>query len=215
MREQFYNLAPGTLPIEKKAFVDELITRVQNAIHSSTAPVKVTTHQDRPDAAHIHLTTEQANTLLSVPDVDTLRGLRDTAILALMLCMGLREAELCALDVDDLRQRLGGTLALPVRVGKGAKERLSPMARRNGCWSLPMPGFEPPRLVGSALSWLLQRHPPTAYWPFEMHYGEINLTRRRALFPFIQKVLSLCGANISEHLDYSVLDPLPFTIIFM
>jgi site-specific recombinase XerD len=51
---------------------------------------------------------------------------RDTAILALMLCKGIREAELCVLDVIDLRQRYGGELALHIRKGKGAKERLVP-----------------------------------------------------------------------------------------
>jgi site-specific recombinase XerD len=53
-------------------------------------------------------------------------GLRDTVVLALMLCTGIREAELCALEVRDLRQRLGGQLALHVRHGKGRKERLIP-----------------------------------------------------------------------------------------
>jgi site-specific recombinase XerD len=43
-----------------------------------------------------------------------------------MLCTGIREAELCALTVEDLRQRLGGSLALHVCQGKGAKERLVP-----------------------------------------------------------------------------------------
>src|SRR5207247_7434629 len=111
---------------EKKAFVDELVTRLQNAIHPGSAPVKVITSQDKPDNAHIRLTTEQANILLNAPGVDSWRGLRDTAIVALLLCTGLREAELCALNVADLRQRLGGALALHVRQGKGAKERLVP-----------------------------------------------------------------------------------------
>jgi site-specific recombinase XerD len=43
-----------------------------------------------------------------------------------MLCTGIREAELCSLDVPDLRQALGGALALHVREGKGCKERLIP-----------------------------------------------------------------------------------------
>lgn len=47
-------------------------------------------------------------------------------MIGLGLCCGLREAELCALDVGDLRQRLGGELALYVRHGKGNKARLIP-----------------------------------------------------------------------------------------
>jgi integrase/recombinase XerD len=43
-----------------------------------------------------------------------------------MLTTGIRESELCALEVPDLRQRLGGELALCVREGKGCKQRLVP-----------------------------------------------------------------------------------------
>jgi integrase/recombinase XerD len=43
-----------------------------------------------------------------------------------MLCTGVREAELCALDTPDLRRRLSGEPALHVRRGKGSKERLIP-----------------------------------------------------------------------------------------
>lgn len=62
--------------------------------------------------------------LLVAPGLDDLRGLRDTAVIALLLCTGLREGELHALEVRDLRQRLGGELALHVRKGQGCKERL-------------------------------------------------------------------------------------------
>ena len=58
--------------------------------------------------------------------MDTLVGLRDMSLLAMMLCTGVREAELSALDVPDLRQKLGGALALHVREGKSCKERLVP-----------------------------------------------------------------------------------------
>ncbi len=127
VRDALYSLTPSIAsPAERKAFVDEALIRLQNGIDPKAAPVKAATHQDRPDTAHIRLTTEQANVLLAAPGVDTLRGLRDTAMLATMLCTGVREAELCALDVADLRQRLGGALALHIREGKGAKERLVP-----------------------------------------------------------------------------------------
>jgi site-specific recombinase XerD len=133
-RDNLYNLAQETLcatdqadtPANRKAFVDELITRIENAIDPKAAPVKVTTSQDRPDADHLRLTAKQAAALLASPGVDTLAGLRNTAIIALMLCTGIREAELSALEMRDLRQELGGELALHVRLGKGAKERLVP-----------------------------------------------------------------------------------------
>jgi site-specific recombinase XerD len=52
--------------------------------------------------------------------------LRDTALIALMLCTGVREAGLCALQVRHFRLKLGGALALHVREGKGCAERLVP-----------------------------------------------------------------------------------------
>jgi integrase len=113
-------------PADRKAFVDELLIRLENAVDPKASPVKVKTFQDRADDEHLRLTFEQANALLAAPGVETLRGLRDTAIVGLMLCTGIREAELAALDVRDLRQRLGGGLALHVREGKGRKERLIP-----------------------------------------------------------------------------------------
>jgi len=118
--------APEAGPADRKALVDEALTRLQNAIVPEAAPVKVTTHQERADAAHLRLTTDQANALLAAPGVDTLRGLRDTAAISLLLCTGIREAELSALLLPDLRQRLGGELALHVRTGKGSKARLVP-----------------------------------------------------------------------------------------
>jgi integrase/recombinase XerD len=88
--------------------------------------VRVKVRQDRADDEHLRLTSAQASALMAAPGVRDLLGLRDTAVIALMLCTGVREAELSALEVDDLRQRLGGELALHVRDGKGRKERLIP-----------------------------------------------------------------------------------------
>lgn len=111
-------------PADKKAFVDEVLIRLENAINPLHSKVTQITHQDRPDAAHLRLTRHQAEALLEGPGVDTLQGIRDTAIIAMLLCTGIREAELCNLDVPDLRQQLGGELALHIREGKGSKERL-------------------------------------------------------------------------------------------
>ena len=120
-------------PVERKAIVDEILTRLENAINPDNSPVKVIKSQDTPDAAHLRLTRKQAETLLESPGVDTVLGLRNTAILALMLCTGIREGELSALEVKDLRQELGGELALHVREGKGAKERLIPYGELDWC----------------------------------------------------------------------------------
>lgn len=113
-------------PANRKAFVDERITRLKNVIDPKAAPVTIVKSQDKPDAAQVRLTRAQAEALLNAPGVVPLKSLRDTAAIALLLCTGIREAELCALEVVDLRQKLGGELALHVCEGKGSKERLIP-----------------------------------------------------------------------------------------
>lgn len=134
VRDGLYTLTPADAsPADKKAVVDEILARLENAVKPSAAPVKQIKKQDRADSEHLRLTRNQASTLIAAPGVTTLAGLRDTALIALILCTGLREAEACALDVKDLRQRLGGELALHVRKGKGAKERLIPYGELAFC----------------------------------------------------------------------------------
>jgi len=65
---------------------------------------------------------EQANDLLNAPDSKTLTGLRDRAILALLLGCGLRRAELLRINVEDLQQR-EGRWVLPDMAGKGSRVR--------------------------------------------------------------------------------------------
>jgi len=134
VRDGLYALTPPDASgAERKAFVDEVLQRLRNATDPATAIVKVVVQQDRLDTTHLRLSAAQANALLDAPGVSTSLGLRDTAILALLLCTGLREAELCHLDVADLRQHYGGALALHVREGKGAKGRLVPYGELEAC----------------------------------------------------------------------------------
>ena len=136
-RERLYSLAPADASAaDKKAFVDEVLTRLKNAVDADNAPVTVIKVRDKADDSALRLTTKQANALLKQPGVDTLTGLRDTAIIALMLCTGIREMELCALDLDDLRQRFGDALALRVRKGKGAKARVIPYGELDFCLAI-------------------------------------------------------------------------------
>ena len=53
------------------------------------------------------LNAKQAARLITIPDVDTMKGLRDRAVLALLLGCGLRRAELCNLTFEHLQQREG------------------------------------------------------------------------------------------------------------
>ena len=68
------------------------------------------------------LTLAQAQALLRAPDVSTLRGLRDRAILAVLVGTGLRRSECAALTVAHLQQREGRWVILDL-VGKGNKTR--------------------------------------------------------------------------------------------
>src|SRR5258707_13564074 len=53
------------------------------------------------------LSLKQAQALLSAPDATTTKGLRDRAIIALLLGCGLRRSELAALPVTHVQRRDG------------------------------------------------------------------------------------------------------------
>jgi integrase/recombinase XerC len=72
-----------------------------------------------------HLAADETTRLLDAPDVATLAGRRDRAILELFYASGLRLSELVDLDLEDVN--LSSRI---VRVrGKGGKERLVPFNR--------------------------------------------------------------------------------------
>lgn len=124
-RDYFYSLTPdGASLLERKAFVDELVTRIENATDSSRSQVSIRQIQDHDARERLWLTPDEALALVEAPDTSTLRGARDAAIFALLLATGIRVGELCTLRVEDLRGRLGREPALIVRHGKGNKQRL-------------------------------------------------------------------------------------------
>lgn len=71
------------------------------------------------------LAKQQAQQLLNAPDIDTLKGLRDRAILALLLGCGLRRAEAASLTFDHIQQR-DGRWVLVDFLGKRNKVRSVP-----------------------------------------------------------------------------------------
>ncbi|MCB2179477.1 tyrosine-type recombinase/integrase [bacterium] len=73
------------------------------------------------------LTKKEAQELLRLPDKDTVKGVRDRAILAVLLGCGLRREELVNLKWGDVQQRDGRWVAV-VREGKRNKRRVVPMA---------------------------------------------------------------------------------------
>lgn len=75
------------------------------------------------------LTQQQAQALLDAPDVGTVKGLRDRAILAVLLGCGLRREEAAALTVEHLQQREGRWVVVDLA------------GKRNKLRSVPMPSF--------------------------------------------------------------------------
>jgi integrase/recombinase XerD len=68
--------------------------------------------------------------LITAPDVRTLRGLRDRAMMGLAYACGLRVSELVRLDLRDVDMKRGMVVAL----GKGDKRRLIPVGEQALDW---------------------------------------------------------------------------------
>ncbi len=130
-------IAKKTAPfVEKKLAVDEMIIRITNTISPDATKVKGETVQDIPDAEARRLTKSEADELLRMPGQaypDSLRGLRDTALVAIALCTGVRAFELVATQVGDLYHTSEGEPALLIPLGKGRKKRTVPYGELEWC----------------------------------------------------------------------------------
>ncbi len=90
------------------------------------------------------LSVSEAERVLAEPDVATLLGLRDRAILEVLYSTGLRRMEVIGLDLPDLDPERGVVF---VREGKGKKDRLVPIGERAIRWTLRYLDEVRPRLV--------------------------------------------------------------------
>lgn len=72
------------------------------------------------------LTKEEAQMWLNAPDVKTLKGVRDRAVLSVLIGCGLRRAEAAILSVSHIEQREGRWAIVDI-VGKRDKMRTVPM----------------------------------------------------------------------------------------
>lgn len=122
-----YEALPPSHPhrqgFSKFEFTQEALIRLANNTQYDRMPVKILQRRDQFDSDFHWLTTDQIDALISLPSRAALIGYRDAAMIALAYCCGLREAELCSVAVEDLRQSSGGQQALRVRRGKGMVER--------------------------------------------------------------------------------------------
>jgi len=73
------------------------------------------------------LTKDQAQKLINSTDKTTLKGLRDRAILAVMVGGGLRRSEVASMTFDHIQQREGRWVIVDL-VGKGNRVRTVPIA---------------------------------------------------------------------------------------
>jgi integrase len=72
------------------------------------------------------LTTDQAERFLALPDLTTLKGIRDGAVLAILLGAGLRRAELASLDFEHIQWRDGRWVIVDL-AGKQGRIRSVPI----------------------------------------------------------------------------------------
>ncbi|MFA0965252.1 tyrosine-type recombinase/integrase [Pseudomonas amygdali] len=91
-----------------------------NPVHGVKRP-KIESNEGKTPALGDH----QAKALLEAPDESTLKGLRDRAILAVLLYHGLRREEAAQLQVSDIQERRG-IQHLKIH-GKGGKVRYLPL----------------------------------------------------------------------------------------
>lgn len=72
------------------------------------------------------LSIDEVERLLRAPDLSTVNGIRDRAMIEMMYSTGIRVSELCGIRLSDLRMEPGCLRC----VGKGDKERLVPVGRQ-------------------------------------------------------------------------------------
>lgn len=72
------------------------------------------------------LNKHQAQALINAPDISTLLGLRDRAVLALLIGTGIRRSEAAALTFDDIQLREARWVIVDL-TGKGNRTRTVPM----------------------------------------------------------------------------------------
>lgn len=128
-RDDFKRRALSPATVRRK--LSALSSLYQYLCEKNAVPLNPVKGVQRPKANNNEGTTpvlsdEQARELLKAPPEHTLKGIRDRAILSVLLFHGIRRAELCTLTVRDYQRREG---VLHFRIeGKGEKVRYVPVA---------------------------------------------------------------------------------------
>lgn len=114
-------MVPGKDFVERKTQADFYFKLLENALDPANSHVPIVKKQDE---IGFRLSEGQIEYMLRQIDTTRLIGLRDMALIRLMLATGLREQEACDLEIPDLFQEYDGYPALEVREGKGKKQRM-------------------------------------------------------------------------------------------
>lgn len=97
-------------------------------------PEKITLPREKAEKEVRFLSLDQLERLFQAPDVSTLKGLRDRAILETLFSTGMRVSELVALNKDQVKQSLNANdLELGI-IGKGGKARVVYFSPRALYW---------------------------------------------------------------------------------
>lgn len=149
----------------------------------------------RPETIPAHLTIDEMNKLLEMPDSSTPLGRRDRAILELFYASGLRLSELVGLGIEDVN--LSSRM---IRVlGKGKKERLVPF---NGSTADAIRAWLKDRSMSGqrAESRGQTRHSRATSAPLFLNYRGGRLSTR-SVDRLVRRYVALCGAKfgISPH----------------
>jgi integrase/recombinase XerD len=134
-----------------------------------------------------NLAERDVEALLAAPDVDSVLGLRDRAMLETLYATGLRVSELVGLKLGQVSLDSGVVRVL----GKGSKERLVPLGEEAIAWLERYLATTRPALAGDAKTDALfvtaRRGPLTrqAFWALVKRYGMKAGLPARSLSPHV------------------------------
>ncbi len=117
------HIPPGASIADTYAATEEFLTRIRNNVdYGDNVAIKGTKRTVRLDSEFNWLTVDEIDAIFHVIP-STRDGLRDAAIFGLACSFGLREAEVCAVTVEDLYETVQGRNGVNVAHGKGDKQR--------------------------------------------------------------------------------------------
>lgn len=112
----------GATPADRYAITEEFLKRLaNNTQYDKRVAIKLPTVTAYVDSDFTWLTPDEIDAIIDAIPRGDLIGYRDAAMIALLYTYGLREAETCAVTVQDLRetQDNGQTRGVLIRQGKG------------------------------------------------------------------------------------------------